>query len=909
MIDGLIDGSRRSTLSGSLPSAVRRSNDIGPADPALPVENATILFKPSPEQQMSLDRLLAAQQEPGSPDYHRWLTPEEYADRFGLSQPDLAKISAWLQTEGFHLEPPARGRNWLAFSGTAAQAQSAFQVEIRRYRVDGETHFSNTASPSIPAAFSGIVSAVQGLDDFRMKPSARLKPNFNNANGGHNLAPDDIATIYGVSSLYGSGINGNGQKIVVVGQTNLIATAAGTFPDLDAFRAHYNLPPNTPQLVLTGADPGVVGGDIDEANLDIEWTGAIARNSTIVFVYAKNVLSAVRYAIDQNFAPVISFSYGDCEQRGGISYQTVAQQANAQGITWVASSGDSGAAACDNQSSDIRAATQGLSVSFPASLPEVTGIGGTTLSEGAGSYWSATNSSTNGSALSYIPEVAWNDSPSLGILQGTGGGASILFAKPVWQVGPGVPGDGARDVPDVSLASSPQHDGYQVYTNGKLAVFGGTSIATPIFAGILGLLNQSLAARGSIAQPGLGNINPMLYRLANSTTGIFHDVTLGNNIVPCQTGTANCSTGSYGYSAGPGYDLVTGLGSINAGALINQWTIPATAPSNIVISVSPNPVYQTLASSGRAQWTLAITLTETGGGPTALTGFTLGGTDFTSQIVSFFKFSTVQALDALTGTIAISGLTAPQTFPLTFNGKDPSGRTWSQTIQVQFAGATPPAPQITGLTNSASFQQNYAPGMILSVFGTQLANAAQAAASLPLPGTMQNASVRINGVFAPLYYVSASQLNVQVPYETQPGTATLTLTNNGQTATANFTVTPNAPGIFAGNGNVLVPFASGNPGDTLLLFMTGDGQLSPLLADGSTPSANTPFTQLPAPIAPVTLTVGGRPAAIAFVGVPSGLTGATQVNFLVPSGLAPGTYPVVVTVGGVPSAGVNLTVK
>jgi uncharacterized protein (TIGR03437 family) len=911
-ISSRIDGSRRVLLAGSLQPAVQLATDLGPTDFSLPVEGVTILLKPSSDRQKALEDLLTAQADPNSPDYRKWLTPDEYADRFGASTGDISKISSWLQSQGLQVDHTARGRNWIVTSGTEAQMQAAFNVELHRYRAGGEIHFANAGEVSVPEALAGMVAAVQGLHDFRMKPSAprrMVQPDFNSASGNHYLAPDDIATIYGINALYGTGVDGTGQKIVIAGQSALNAGAGGTFPDLDTFRSKFNLPPNTPQLVLFGSNPGVVSGDVDESNLDLEWSGAVARNATLIFVYARNVLNAVQYAVDQNLAPVISFSYGDCEQRESISLQVIAQQANVQGITWLASSGDSGAAACDNQSDTVNFATQGLAVSFPASIPEVTGVGGTAFNEGSGSYWSATNGPNGGSALSYIPETAWNDSLTVGFLDGTGGGASMLFSKPAWQVGPGVPGDGARDVPDISFSSSPQHVGYQVYTGGALRIFGGTSAATPVFAGVLGLLNHSLLNRGAISTAGLGNINPALYRMATATPGVFHDVTSGNNIVPCQSGSTNCASGSFGYSAGPGYDQVTGLGSVDVNSLITQWTVPAAAPSAITITVNPNPVYQVTSASGRAQWTIAITLTETDGGTTRVTSFSMGSTDFSSQITSFFKTSTILPYGSITAAgLTLTGLSGPQTVLISFSGTDPSGRTWSQQISVPFMGAAPAGPQITGLSNGASFQQVFAPGMIMSVFGTQLSSGTQAAASLPLPAAMQSASAKINGIAAPIYYVSTGQLNIQIPYETLPGPATLTLVSNGQTTTASFTVVANAPGIFAGTGNVLVPNARGNRGDTLLLFMTGDGALSPFLADGATPPPSTPFTQLPKPVAPVRVTVGGVTAPVAFVGVPNGLTGVTQINFVVPAGVSAGTQPVVVTVGGVASPAVNLQV-
>ncbi len=147
--------------------------------------------------------------------------------------------------------------------------------------------------------------------------------------------------------------------------------------------------------------------------------------------------------------------------------------------------------------------------------------------------------------------MVWNDTTLGGGLAAGGGGASLVFPKPVWQTGPGVPNDSFRHVPDLSLASSPDHDGYYVYTGGSMQIYGGTSIGAPTMAGIVTLLNQYLVSTGAQKQAGLGNINPTLYRMAQNSPGAFHDVTAGNNSVPCVIGSPNCTTGTIGYNAGP----------------------------------------------------------------------------------------------------------------------------------------------------------------------------------------------------------------------------------------------------------------------------------------------------------------------------------------------------------------------
>jgi uncharacterized protein (TIGR03437 family) len=588
---GPIDNRRTVILKGNRNPKADPRDDQGPLDGSHKLTAMTLLLKQSAEQQAALKQLLEDQQNPGSPDYHNWLTPDQYADRFGLSRADFARVSAWLKSQGFSVDYQAQGRNWILFSGTVKQVESAFHTPIHRYMVNGETHIANTAEPSIPAALEPVVQGVQGLDDFRLEPPKRtpkrLASDFTSTNGSHYLAPGDISIIYDIVQLYNHGITGAGQKLAIVGQTDIYMS------DVSAFRNNFGLPANNPTLVLVpgSADPGYTA-DLDEANIDLDWSGAAAPNASILYVYSQNVVTSVQYAIDKNLAPVISMSYGGCELKISSSpastaswYQTLAQQANGEGITWLASSGDSGATACEN--GGAASASSGLSVNLPASIPEVTGVGGTTFNEAGGSYWSASTSSNGTSALSYIPERAWNDTVSRGGVSSSGGGVSIFYNKPSWQNAPGVPNDNARDVPDVAFSSSPDHDGYLVMVNGQFQIDGGTSIATPVFAGIVALLNNYLVSNGVQAKAGLGNINPTLYGLARSNPGVFHDVTIGSNIVPCTIGTTNCSNGQIGYTAGPGYDLVTGLGSLDAYKLVTSWNVQPTNGTTTTLSANP----------------------------------------------------------------------------------------------------------------------------------------------------------------------------------------------------------------------------------------------------------------------------------------------------------------------------------
>ena len=570
-IRGVVESTATVALRGNINRGAIPSDDRGALDLSAPIHGMRLILGLTKDQATALDQLLEDQRNPSSPDYQRWLTPEEYGERFGITDNDLAKLTAWLQSQGFTVDQVARAHNWITFSGTAGQVREAFGAELHYYESDGKRHFANATEPLIPSSLAGVVDAIRGLDDFRPEPQPQTFkpiPDFNASNGFHYIGPADLATIYDIQALYTAGFDGTGQKLVIAGQTDI------NLSDVRAFRAQFALPAKDPQLVLVGSDPGTSQSDQIEANLDLEWAGAVARNATIIYVYSQNVFESLEYAIDQNLAPVISVSYGGCETASPLSFRTLAQQANAEGITWMNASGDSGAAGCDNDGE--RAATQGPAVTFPADIPEVTAVGGSELNEGSANYWSAQNGSGLKSALSYIPEEAWNDTAQGYGLASGGGGASALYTKPWWQTGPGVPNDQARDVPDVSLTASGDHDGYVIYSGGLISV-GGTSASSPSFAGIVAILKSISGGKRRDRKARARQHQPSLYSLSANTTGLFHDITKGNNVVPCALASKGCGSGSFGYAAGPGYDLATGLGSVDAYNLVTGWTSLAPA--------------------------------------------------------------------------------------------------------------------------------------------------------------------------------------------------------------------------------------------------------------------------------------------------------------------------------------------
>lgn len=607
-----ISNARTEALKGNVTPRTRIAIDRGAVPASFAVQHMLISFKRTAAQENNLATLLGQLQNPKSPKYHQWLTPQQFADQFGLSAADYAKVVTWLESSGFKISSIANSRTWISFDGTAAQVASVFHTQVHQYESNGHLRYANATEPSIPAA---LVSVVGGVRIHNFKPRARsrrLKPSFtSNQSGNHFIVPDDFATIYDLHGLYNAGIDGTGQTIAVMGQTKVDYTNVTTFRQLSG------LPTSTVTDVLTSGSAQTNSSDLDEAYLDIEWAGAVAKKAQIIYVHTDGLntggaFDSLSYAIDHNTAPVISISYGDCEPNFAASdLTTIAgwlQQANAQGQTVVTPSGDDGATDCDypaTSTASVTSATHGLAVDVPASFPYATAVGGTTFNETTGDYWNTTNNTVYGSAKSYIPEVAWND--TLADLNGgansfaaTGGGKSIIFTKPSWQTGTGVPADDARWVPDIALAASVDHDGYLTCAPGfcvnptsfpdgwrdsnnvNMSVVGGTSAGVPAFAGIVALINQK-------AGTSQGNLNATLYSLAATNSSVFHDIVSGDNKVPCTAGTPDCpSGGTIGYLTGTGYDPVTGLGSPDAGALVNAWVDPTPVADFTILNTSPS---------------------------------------------------------------------------------------------------------------------------------------------------------------------------------------------------------------------------------------------------------------------------------------------------------------------------------
>jgi subtilase family serine protease len=921
-----IESASMTPIAGSLHPLAKSGVDQGLTDNTRVLGGMIINFQRTAQQEATLQALLKAQQDPGSPSYHKWLTPAQFGQQFGVTASDIAQVTAWLQQEGFTVTSTAASSNAISFSGSVAAAERAFQTEIHNYSVNGETHFANATQISIPSALTGIVSSVHGLNDFRLKPrvqKARLAPHFTSGQtGAHFLTPGDVAVIYDLNPLTGgvaaSGpYTGKGVTVAVTGVTDIVAA------DITDFRTAAGLPNNPPTVfTVPGTTPlsaaaGAASGDINETDIDLEYSGGVAPLASILLVNSDNVLTSLQYVIQNPIngivVPIISQSYGSCESNYATSevnqIEGYLAQANTQGQTVFFAAGDTGAADCDestNPNSPDVSATGGLAVDYPGSSVYATSVGGTEFmgdgtstapQTGAGTYWSANGSNDLvTSAKSYIPEMAWNDTAvsivNGGGLLGGGGGASGLFKKPSWQAGvPGIPADGLRDVPDISLDAAVYHDSYlactQVQTDGSPTTFvsscqansfrlsdpgqqddqtfayaaGGTSFASPEFAGLLAIIEQKVASGG-----GLGNINPTLYKFAaNATTyaSAFHDITTGNNQVPCTPQSPNCPTGSnpvIGYVAATGYDQATGLGSVDANNLATAFaalvtatgtktTLTASPGTSLEINesvtftatVAPNTLSVnptgtvTFFVNGAAQTPVALstaapfiatyktdfasagnpTVSATYSGDSTYTGSTASsltltivasGTQLTTTAVTASP-TTIPLGSAITLNATVSGKTAGTlTGPVTFTTNNITIGTVSQVTLGSGNTATASLP-----VSAATASLGFTPGTdtITATYGGDTFNA----------GSSGTVAVTVTN---PGITISATNVTISSPSPGNTGTSTITLTSTGgYTGTANLTATAatslNISGPISPSS---VALTSGGTGTATLTFTT-----------------------------------------------------------------------------------------
>jgi hypothetical protein len=523
----------------------------------------SMMFAFQLQNRQELKQFLADQQNPVSVNYHRWLTPQEFGSRFGVSQAQYQRAVEWLQSNGFSVKMQPGNRLRIYFEGAAQDVERSFGVNIGLYEYNGKTYYSNDLSPQIPGEFQNVAFGILGLDNFpKEHPVYQI---------GHSqfLAPYDAQVGYNLVPLISNGIDGTGQSIAVVELSDFYVS------DVQAFRKIFGLKQNDPQKLFVTTNPGIdtSGGEV-EALLDAEWAGAIAPGATIQVVIGNNDLQgAMDYVIDQLFTTrVMGVSFGDGESDLGSSSEALSyiefidsffMQAASQGQTVVVASGDEGVLQALSNGSN----STGPDVNYLCASGYVVCVGGTTLS---------LQFDGSGNATQYLGETVWNNHLTGSNFAASGGGKSKYVSKPAYQTGPGVPADGARDVPDVAAVGDPAGPGALLVLNGVIDnhTYGGTSLGTPMWGGVFALVNQYASPSG------LGWANPRLYQLGSAQQlgtipQVFHDVTIGNNSASTVTG----------FSAGPGFDLATGWGSFNGNLFVTNFVVPG--PAGVPIDSTP----------------------------------------------------------------------------------------------------------------------------------------------------------------------------------------------------------------------------------------------------------------------------------------------------------------------------------
>jgi hypothetical protein len=805
-----VDESKLATLAGNTRPEANKQNDRGLVADSLSMEHMLLQLKRSPEQERELLQLIDELQIPSSPNFHHWLTPKEYGERFGLATQDLDVITRWLESHGFKVNVVYENRTLIDFSGTAGQVRSAFHTEIHHLDVKGVKHFANMSDPRIPAALAPAIVGVVSLHDFKPHTNYKPRSNYTLASTGEYLVvPGDLATIYNLNPLFTAGVSGQGQTIVVIEDTDVY-----TITDWTTFRSTFGLSsytggsftqvhPAPPTGSTNCTDPGV-NPDDGEAILDAEYASAAAPSAAIQLASCSDTettfggLIAIQNLLNASDAPpaIMSMSYGECEAFNGATsnaaYNSAFQQAVTEGVSVFVSTGDEGAASCSADSGEA-SDTYGIGVSGFASTPYNVAVGGTdfgdTFAGSNSTYWSATNSSTYESALSYVPEIPWNDScasflaaeffdyaqtygstgfcnsstgeEGLTTAAGSGGasgcatgspsvsgvvgGTCAGWAKPSYQSVFGNPSDGVRDLPDVSLfAGNGVWAHYYVYcwsdpsqsANGSAPCTGvpnpqedqwsgagGTSFSSPIMAGIQALVNQKVGARQ-------GNPNTVYYSLAaaeygasgdsscSSTLGdaagrscVFYDVTQGDMDVNC-LGTVNCylpsgtngvlstSDGSYlpAFGTTTGWDFATGIGTVNAANLANNWPSPLSATTTTVIS-SLNP-----ANQGVSVTFTATVATAGTNAPTGSVTFNDGGTAIGSGTLS--TVGGAQVATFATSTLAVGSHSITAVYGGDANNAGSTSAVLTQVIAPTFTLSTPttPAPVLAGGFTTSTFK-------------------------------------------------------------------------------------------------------------------------------------------------------------------------------------------------------------
>ena len=729
-----IDTTRLVTLAGNTRPEANSRNDRGAVSDAFQLDHMLLQLKRAPEVEKAFADYIETLTDKSSPNFRQWMTAQEQGEQYGPAQQDLDAITGWLRQQGFTVGYVYPNRMVIDFSGTAGQIRDTFHTEIHYLNVNGKQHIANMSDPQIPHALAPAIAGVVSLHDFKPHAYYKRRTDYTFGCSGatcYALVPADFQTIYDLSPVYTAGVTGSGITVAVVEDTNSFGTDWATYQKTFGLTKYGGkLTTTHPNHAGNCTNPGTNADDI-EADLDVEMVTAAAPGAAVELISCSDTattfggLIAIQNLISAGSPPpIISMSYGECEVLNGAAsnaaFNSAFQSAAAAGVSVFVSAGDNGASGCARDFSGVPYALPGIGITGWGETQYNVAVGGTDYEdqynalEGGASlstYWNSTNTSTFGSAKSYIPEIPWNDSCAsylvykaagfssatgtagfcnsatgsgfLSIDAGAGGPSTCAtgagnssfafdenttckgYAKPSWQSGIfGNPGDGVRDIPDVSLfasngiwshyiiiCASDAASGGLPCTGAPSGWFGvgGTSASAPLMAGIQALVDQKWKIRA-------GNPNPTYYSIAKTEFGTagntscysinekagtsctFNDITQGDIDLDCRHNgsvfSADCylPSGTYGALSTQQITSLT-LGSGGSGytstptCLISVPTNKSAykSPTGTTIFAGGTTATCTATINSTTKKVTAVTLKTKGAGYTAVPTCTISG--------------------------------------------------------------------------------------------------------------------------------------------------------------------------------------------------------------------------------------------------------------------------------------------